>query len=373
MQRAIMRLGSISQLLIRARSKICQATAIWAKRPRASTDIRRSARRTAGLSSSRRRRLGGEDPGLHNQAIILFYALLVLSVSAAFLKGGAPERTGPQSIVRHAGDGIGGRAFVPPRFHSIDPVAAIIDAIATVSFGALSSMHAELGHMGNSASTSQLNLAFCGGHRAVHPGIYITMKSGPTLLVLVVLLLGTRVSSAAASAIWQRSCLDGLVKSRRPFAPLDRRFIDRLADRLGTLEREALFVAYLDRAGAFLGDELITGGTSCSLGIPYRLLFERAFKRGAARLVLAHNHPSGSAEPSELDIRSTRGLQALAVPMGWNWSITLSSARAKFSACARPGWSFRKQGHRRSWQFSSTAHDFTAIRRPNGASGSAMT
>jgi DNA repair protein RadC len=31
--------------------------------------------------------------------------------------------------------------------------------------------------------------------------------------------------------------------------------------------------------------------------------------------VLAHNHPSGSAEPSALDIRSTRGLQALAAPM----------------------------------------------------------
>lgn len=99
------------------------------------------------------------------------------------------------------------------------------------------------------------------------------------------------------------------------FLPLERRLVDRLGERLGTLAQEALFLAYLDRAGAFLGEELITGGTSCSLGIQYRLLFERAFRRGAARLVLAHNHPSGSAEPSELDIRSTRGLQALAVPM----------------------------------------------------------
>ena len=84
---------------------------------------------------------------------------------------------------------------------------------------------------------------------------------------------------------------------------------------MGALEREALFVAYLDRAGAFLGDELMTGGTNCSLGIHYRALFERAFRRRAAQIVLAHNHPSGSAEPSELDIRSTRALQALALPM----------------------------------------------------------
>ena len=97
--------------------------------------------------------------------------------------------------------------------------------------------------------------------------------------------------------------------------PLDDRAVERIAGHLRELDREVLFLAYADRTGAFLGDELITGGTGCSLAIQYRRLFERAFRRGAANLVLAHNHPSGSAEPSELDILSTRGLQALAVPM----------------------------------------------------------
>jgi len=84
---------------------------------------------------------------------------------------------------------------------------------------------------------------------------------------------------------------------------------------LRDLAREALFLAYVDRAGAFLGDELVTDGTSCSFAIHYRYLFESAFRRGASTLILAHNHPSGSAQPSDLDIASTRGLQALAVPM----------------------------------------------------------
>jgi DNA repair protein RadC len=84
---------------------------------------------------------------------------------------------------------------------------------------------------------------------------------------------------------------------------------------LRQLEQEALFIGYLDRAGSFLGDELVTGGTSCSIAIQYRLVFEGVFRRRASSLVLAHNHPSGAAEPSELDIVSTRGLQALAVPM----------------------------------------------------------
>ena len=47
-----------------------------------------------------------------------------------------------------------------------------------------------------------------------------------------------------------------------------------------------------------------------------REVARRALELSATAIILAHNHPSGSAEPSELDIRSTRGLQALAVPMG---------------------------------------------------------
>jgi DNA repair protein RadC len=76
-----------------------------------------------------------------------------------------------------------------------------------------------------------------------------------------------------------------------------------------------LLFVYLDRAGALIGEELIAGGTACSHGIGYRRLFEKAFSRRAAALVLAHNHPSGSAEPSPQDIASTRALRALAVPM----------------------------------------------------------
>lgn len=97
--------------------------------------------------------------------------------------------------------------------------------------------------------------------------------------------------------------------------PLERAFIARVLRYIGALEEEVLLLVYLDRAGALIGDELIGGGTKCSHGIGYRRLFEKAFKRGAAALVLAHNHPSGSAEPSPQDISSTRALRALALPM----------------------------------------------------------
>ena len=129
---------------------------------------------------------------MHNQAIILFYALLVLSVSAAFLKGGAPEREGAAVIIAALALEWVGRAFVPPQFNSIYPVALIIDALATVSFGALALYARRVWPIWATAlQILSLTSHFAQGIEPSHPGIYITMKSGPTLAVLVVLLLGT--------------------------------------------------------------------------------------------------------------------------------------------------------------------------------------
>lgn len=129
---------------------------------------------------------------MHNQAIILFYALLVLSVSAALWKGGAPERTGAAIVITTLALEWVGRAFVPPDFNSIYPVAVIIDAVATASYGALS-LYARRAWPIWATALQLLSLTshFAEGIEPSHPGIYFTMKSGPTLMVQVVLLLGT--------------------------------------------------------------------------------------------------------------------------------------------------------------------------------------
>lgn len=129
---------------------------------------------------------------MHNQAIILFYALLVLSVSAAVWMGGAPERTGAAIVIGTLALEWVGRALVPPDFNSIYPVAVIIDAIATASYGALS-LYARRAWPIWATALQLLSLTshFAEGIEPSHPGIYITMKSGPTLAVMVVLLLGT--------------------------------------------------------------------------------------------------------------------------------------------------------------------------------------
>lgn len=114
--------------------------------------------------------------------------------------------------------------------------------------------------------------------------------------------------------------------------PLEKEFFARILEYIGSLEQEVLLFVYLDRAGALIGDELIAGGTRGSHGIGYRGLFEKAFRRGASALVLAHNHPSGSAEPSAQDIASTRALRALMIPMQMALvDHLIVSARAVFS------------------------------------------
>lgn len=126
------------------------------------------------------------------QVIVLFYALLVLSVLAALWKGGAPERTGAAIIVVALALQLIGLTLVPPHLHTVDPVAVAIDALATVSFGALS-LHALRVWPIWATALQILSLSshFAQRIEPSHPGIYITMKSGPTLAVLAVLLLGT--------------------------------------------------------------------------------------------------------------------------------------------------------------------------------------
>jgi DNA repair protein RadC len=96
--------------------------------------------------------------------------------------------------------------------------------------------------------------------------------------------------------------LDGLVAARQFFAGC-------LAD--ADPLRESLWVAHLDERARCVhlsrhaGDE--TGAA-----FPLRDIIADAAEHGSAGIVLAHNHPSGDAEPSDSDCRATRRLAAAA-------------------------------------------------------------
>ncbi len=88
----------------------------------------------------------------------------------------------------------------------------------------------------------------------------------------------------------------------------------RLADfwrmRLGSLQNEVFEVAYLDSAHRLLRDgvERLEEGTIDRAAVYPRRVIEAALKRGAAALLLAHNHPNGNVTPSEHDKVLTRAI-----------------------------------------------------------------
>ena len=73
----------------------------------------------------------------------------------------------------------------------------------------------------------------------------------------------------------------------------------------GALER--LWVAHVDASARCLHVECYEGEPE-SVELPVRDIIADAARLGSAGVVLAHNHPSGDAEPSRADCSSTRRL-----------------------------------------------------------------
>lgn len=80
--------------------------------------------------------------------------------------------------------------------------------------------------------------------------------------------------------------------------------------RIGALHHEVFQVAYLDSGYRLLreGVETLEEGTVDRAAVYPRRVIESALKRGAAALVVAHNHPNGDVRPSEQDKVLTRAL-----------------------------------------------------------------
>lgn len=80
--------------------------------------------------------------------------------------------------------------------------------------------------------------------------------------------------------------------------------------RIGALQNEVFEVAYLDSGYRLLRDgvETLEEGTIDRATVYPRRVIEAALKRGAAAVVLAHNHPNANVTPSEHDKVLTRAI-----------------------------------------------------------------
>jgi len=108
--------------------------------------------------------------------------------------------------------------------------------------------------------------------------------------------------------------------------PVDRTVIDdpsvaaaALSSDLMWQAQERFAVLLLDVKHRLIGTQIITIGTATETLASPRDIFREVLRQGATRVVVAHNHPSGSVEPSPEDIALTRqlleGAQLLGIPL----------------------------------------------------------
>jgi DNA repair protein RadC len=85
---------------------------------------------------------------------------------------------------------------------------------------------------------------------------------------------------------------------------------------LDGLGQEGVAVLHLGARNQALRLQLVALGTLNAAAVEPREVFRAAVGVGAASVVVAHNHPSGSAEPSDDDVRITRRLKACGQTLG---------------------------------------------------------
>lgn len=82
--------------------------------------------------------------------------------------------------------------------------------------------------------------------------------------------------------------------------------IDYLTIDMAHLNHERVRVLYMDTKNRLVLDDLVTDGSLDEAAIHPREVVKKALDVGAAALILVHNHPSGSPEPSRADVQITQ-------------------------------------------------------------------
>ena len=98
---------------------------------------------------------------------------------------------------------------------------------------------------------------------------------------------GRRIAAAQAQAIDSIENTQDVVRFFRP--------------QLETLDHEECWVVYLSASNRILEHRRISQGGVVATIVDHRLIVKRALELLATRLILIHNHPSGSPEPSADD------------------------------------------------------------------------
>jgi DNA repair protein RadC len=112
----------------------------------------------------------------------------------------------------------------------------------------------------------------------------------------------------AATELVRRSLAEALQRQDVLSSPAHVRTYLRV--KLARLEHEVFFVLFLDAHNRVIAAEEMFRGTLTQTSVYPREVVKRALKLNALGVILAHNHPSGVAEPSRADEFLTQTLRS---------------------------------------------------------------
>jgi len=90
----------------------------------------------------------------------------------------------------------------------------------------------------------------------------------------------------------------------------------RMQAEIGHLEVEEARALFMDGQGRYLAEVSLVQGGRDQLILPARKIAGIIQLLDADMMLLAHNHPSGSCEPSAEDVRTTRGIAEMLCSLG---------------------------------------------------------
>jgi DNA repair protein RadC len=92
--------------------------------------------------------------------------------------------------------------------------------------------------------------------------------------------------------------------------------VDLIRGKISNYSKENFIVLSFDTRNRLIGTDNISIGNLTASIVHPRETYEAAIRRHAAQIIIAHNHPSGDAEPSDEDIRITKRLSEAGKVMG---------------------------------------------------------
>ena len=81
--------------------------------------------------------------------------------------------------------------------------------------------------------------------------------------------------------------------------------VNLMQNKIAYLDHEELWVIYLNQSSRILGVAQINKGGIASTEVDVRIVLQQAVVKKSTKIILCHNHPSGSIRPSKADIQLT--------------------------------------------------------------------